>query len=246
VATLLYNNSSTLQEFSCHLTFGLMRQKDSRQDMRPSDGSFTRWSLIDKPLSLILPFCTIFELEIGSSSLIHSLYLPVVSSVALSGTAMVRPLPNICVMAPICSDLTLDLSYQFSDPEPEKKESSKKSDATTTKTRPSATENKLKEEASLLSPCPLPLSSILDDSFIDNIIHAISSPRPSLPIPTLTSSSVLKSTIRNGQPSFDTIVIRTGKGYVKLSQLQRFTAAVINNISFRHSASLSRVLGFIS
>jgi hypothetical protein len=59
----------------------------------------------------MLPLCTSFNLEIGSSLLMNALYLPTCKHIGLFGTAVVRPLPNIHDIAP----LELDLGYYFPD-----------------------------------------------------------------------------------------------------------------------------------
>jgi hypothetical protein len=257
VATLLYNNASTLEEFICCHGAG------PADGLIPSsDGSFTRWSLIDKPRSLILPQCEFFTVEIGSLLLINALYLPSCKHIGLLGTAVVQPLPNLHDIAPISTSIELDLGYYFKDVIPyknqqddeEKKEKEKRvhlsdtnDDEDDVKADASTKENKLdvgghdrddhrvKEQAPLLSPCPLPSSSILDNTFVDNIIAVISPP------PTTTSTSIFVCEGKQNWQPFDSISIRTGNGYMTLSQVQRLSDSIIKNTSCKHSASWRRL-----
>jgi hypothetical protein len=76
VATLLYNNAASLEQFiCCHGAGRVYHHITSYSTIPSSDGSFTRWSLIDKPRSLILPQCESFSVEIGSLLLINALYI---------------------------------------------------------------------------------------------------------------------------------------------------------------------------
>jgi hypothetical protein len=104
-------------------------------------------------------------------------------------------------------------------------------------------EVEIKEQAPLLSPFPLPSSSVLQDTFIDNIINAVLS-TPSLKatssLSSLSSSgSLLLCDSKSNNKIFDEIDIRTGNGYMTLSQVQRLVDAVTNisNISRKHSTS---------
>jgi hypothetical protein len=146
-------------------------------------GSFN-WTLIDKPRSLILPRSAFFEIAIGSELLMNSLYLPSTSHINIGGSVLVRPFPNIRSIAPICSSIVIDLWYQFKDitqtwklqydarPDDDEDDIDE-----TKKTRgnphvmlgegkgvakaealhlTSLTEDEIMEQASFLSPCPIP------------------------------------------------------------------------------------------
>jgi hypothetical protein len=81
------------------------------------------------------------------------------------------------------------------------------------------------KEASLLSPCPVPLSSIVDNILIDEIISVMhSSPITinSINLSTLPSDHVYHNT-------FDEIRIQMRNGYMTLSQLRRLVDAITNN-----------------
>jgi hypothetical protein len=75
LATLLYYNSTTLEEIRFYPHSRPDEASVSNWTVPPSNGSFN-WSLIDKPRSLILPRCEWFDIEIGSELLMNSLYLP--------------------------------------------------------------------------------------------------------------------------------------------------------------------------
>jgi hypothetical protein len=177
----------------------------------PSNGSFN-WSLIDKPRSLILPRCEWFDIEIASSILINALYLPSLRSLHLSGSAIIRPLPNIRAIAPLCSSISIDLWYQFKDvlsaPRVDEREVKQ---SPIVRTRPHHLT--IMEQA---SPCPLPASSIIDNILIDEIIATLSTSSPS-------SSATPPAT------AFASIRIQMRNGYLTLSQLRRLIDAITND-----------------
>jgi hypothetical protein len=232
LATLLYYNSGTLEHVRCYhylsVTTSTLRHALT---IPPSNGSFS-WSLIDKPRSLILPRCGRFEIQIGSSILMNALYLPSAYHICTSGSAIVRPFPNIRSIAPLCSSILIDLSYQFQHVTPYKKpQDAVEREVTKPIIKAGIREGDADKDAFLLSPCPIPLSSIIDNALIDELIIATT---PSTTSPTASSMSDGK---RNNQ-SFDQILIRMGNGYMTLSQVRRLVDAVTQSISWKHSTSV--------
>jgi hypothetical protein len=243
VATLLYNNAASLEEFNCCHGAARARGHITPYSTIPSsDGSFTRWSLIDKPRSLILSQCEFFTVEIGSELLINALYLPRCKHIGFLGTAAVRPLPNTRSLAPISTSIELDLGYYFKDVIPYKNEQDDEKADAATKEGKSAVggghardDHKVKTQAPLLSPCPLPSASILDNTFVDNIIAVIS------PSPTTPSTSIFVCEGKQNWQPFNKIIIRTGNGYLTLSQVRRLSDSIIKNASWQHSTSCRQI-----
>jgi hypothetical protein len=258
VATILTNNAMTLEEVRISIASPFHEDDfDDRSrnmtSIAPSDGSFTQWSSLSKSGSLIMPRLTTIELEIGSSTLINALYCPSLGHMHLTGTAAVRPLPLIHNMAPICTSITIDLWYYYkhvhcsSDDEKKaepnddddedddegdneeevddtgrsKEGKPKKTKATTPKGEEDVT---MKQQECIFVPCPIPNTSIIDDPFIDELLASLAKGR---------------GVAIGGGHQLDSIVIRIGRGYMKLSQLQRIVDYLTSSSSLPASRSSS-------